>query len=832
MIRLALRGLLAHRLRLGLTAMAVVLGVCFVSGTLIFRDTMARSFDGVFDQLYDEVQVIVRAEQAYAATDDGFTGPVPHSVADTIERAIPRAVVEGSVEGYAAIVGSDGEVVGDGWKGRLGGQWEDHPESPFQVVDGSSPRAPDEVVVDSESASEGRLRPGDSVDIVTEAGPRTMRLSGVFTFGPLSGLSGLTTYVAFTPSTAAELLLQNGSYSSIMVYAEDGTTAAALRDRVAAVLPAGFEAVTGQQELDKGKAQVRELLDLVRVVLLAFAAISVFVGSFIIFNTFSMLVAQRTRELALLRAVGAGRRQVTRIVLVEAFGVGLVGSTVGIVVGALLAAGLRALSGTFGVSLPSTGLVLTAGTVAVAYLVGVVITVLAAFIPARRAARVAPVAALRDDVPLPPRTRRLRLVAGVLVLLLGAAIGLSDRTDTDAVGFAMAIVLVGVVLLGPAIAGPIAWLLGRPYVWLGGAVGRLATRNARRHPRRTAATAAALMIGMALVSLAAVLSASTKASVDRAFDNDFGAAYVLKSVSPSGFSPRAVDAVSDVPGVRGVTPVRFGILEVDGEPQPLMVATPASLVAPIGLALESGTLDIGADELLVQRSTAEALGWQVGTVVSAEYPGGAAVSLRVAGIYADSQLVPRPYVMTPESYAPHAPGGLVHQAYVTGSDLRGPLEAALAPYPDIQLEDRTQAAARARAEVDQLLTIIVVLLALSIVIAALGIVNTLALSLVERTRELGLLRAIGMSRRHVRRMVRQESVIIAVLGATLGLTLGVGFGVALQRTLVRQGIDTLSIPWTQLTLFALTAAVIGVLASLWPAAHAARTNILRAIAME
>jgi ABC-type antimicrobial peptide transport system permease subunit len=696
------------------------------------------------------------------------------------------------------------------------------------------------VVVDAESAKAGRLRVGDQVKILTQGATQTMTLTGIFEFGSLSALSGLATYIGFVPEVAQKLLVKPGHYSTIEVHARAGVTQEQLRDQVGAVLPERYEAITGQQEIDEGKAEIKQIFDFLGIFLLVFAAVSIFVGSFIIFNTFSMLVAQRTRELALLRAVGASRRQVTRSVLGEALGVGLIGSTLGLAAGGGLAVGLRALFKLFDVDLPATGLVLTARTVVWSYLVGTVVTMAAAYVPARRAAKVPPVAAMRDDVALPARSMRFRVASGCVLTVLGAvalAGGLqgSGNDAANVVGLGAGAVFLGVTLLSPVLSRPVVWVLGWPIARLAGPIGRMSRENARRNPRRTAATASALMIGLALVAMVSVLAQSMKDSVGRAFDRGFGADFSLQSTSFSGFSPDAVAAASRAPGVRSVTPVRFGTIKVADTKLPVMVAEPSALAAPIKLRIDAGTATLGPDELLVQRRTAAEWGWQVGSTVPGEYPDGFTTSLRVAGIFADNQIASQPYIMAPVSYSAHAPGRLVHLAYVDtddGGTVRQSLESALAAYPNVRLQDRQEAKARARGEVAGLLSVIIALLALSIVIAALGIVNTLALSVIERTREIGLLRAVGMSRRQLRRMVRYESVVIAVFGGGLGLAIGVASGCALQRALAKQGVDVLSVPTGRLALYLATAGVIGVLAAIWPARRAARMNVLRAITTE
>ena len=846
MTRLTLRNLAAHKLRLGLTALAVVLGVSFVAGTLIFKDTMTRSFDGVFAAAYQDVDVIVRAKRSFAVTDENPARPIPRSVLTTVRQRTPGArKVTGASEGYAAIVGTDGKVIGGQTMTQLGGDWTDDAGTRLRITSGRPPRAPHEVVVDSVSAAKGGLASGDQVRILTQGPTRTMRISGVFSLDSLGALDRYITYTLFAPEVAQRLLVKPGHYSQIYVEAGPGMSVERLRDQVAAALragPPGYEAVTGEQEAGEGRAEIKQILTFLTVFLLIFAAVSVFVGSFLIFNTFSMLVAQRTRELALLRAVGASRRQVTRSVLGEAIGVGLIGSTLGLAAGAGLAVGLRALFGIFGIDLPGTRPVFAVPTVVWSYAVGMLVTLVAAYLPARRAARIPPVAALRDDIALPTRSLRLRVAGGITLSALGGgalAGGLAGSGEEGAslVGLGAALVFLAVALLSPMLSRPITWLLGWPAARLPGAagtIGRMSRQNTRRNPRRTAATASALMIGLALVAMISVLAQSMKASVDRTFDGGFGADYTLRATGAAGFSPEAVTAAARAPGVAGVTPVRLGTIKLAGARQPVTVADPPALVTSIKLKIERGTAALGPNEMLVQRAAAAEWGWSVGSTVPGEYPDGTRASVRVAGIFVDNPAVAIPYVMTPAGYRPHAPGELIQLAYVDsrGVDARRALESALAAYPNVELQDRRQAKAQARGEVDQLLQMIIALLVLSIIIAAFGIVNTLALSVVERTREIGLLRAVGMSRRQLRRMVRQESVLIAAFGAALGLTAGVGFGWALRRAMADQGVRELSIPYGLLSLYVLVAIVIGVVAAIWPARRAARMDVLRAITTE
>lgn len=837
-LKLALRNLAAHKVRLLLTTAAVTLGVAFVAGSLIVRDTAASSFDRAFGQAAESSDVAVQATQP-DAIGDGAPRQVPDSLLVTLRARVAGAgEFRQSYEGYAAVIGRDGEVIGSADASHIGRDFVATSSSSIRIETGRAPTGADEIVVDTRTATQGGLAVGDRVQVLTQGPTRTMTVSGVFGFTDDS-LGDIVTYVGFAPEVARQVLVEKGYSSAIWARPRAGVTQQQLQDQISAVLPAGFQASTGQQQADQAKASIGRILDLLSVFLLAFAVVSVFIGSFIIFNTFSMLVAQRTRELALLRAIGASRRQVNRLVLGEALGVGLLGSTVGLLAGVGVSVALRALFGLFGAKLPAGAPVIHAPTVVWSYVVGVLVTMAAAYAPARRAGKVAPVAAMRDDPAAHAGSPRLRLAGGVVLILLGGAgvaAGLGDPGQDGAflVGLSAIVVFLALAMLGPALSRPAAWLLGAPFVWLGGTVGRLSRENARRDPRRTAATAAALMIGLGLVSMAAVLASSMNASVDKAYDDQFGADFALTPRGLEGFSPDAVKAVSAVPGVRAVAEVQNGTLVIGGAAVPIVVSDPATLTGPVKLAVADGTATLGTGDVLVQQRTADAEGLRPGSTVTATFPDEQEVRLRVAGVFADNRVVDRAYIMTPAAYHLHAPGSLIATAYVDlddgRPDARKDLRQALAAYPNVQLTDRQQAKDKAHGETDQILSIIMGLLVLSIVIAALGIANTLALSMIERTRELGLLRAIGMSGRQVRRMVRFESVIIATYGAVLGLLAGTAAGWALQRSLATEGVGVFRLPAGQLGLYLLGAVVIGIVAALWPAWRSSRMNILNAIA--
>ena len=843
MWRTTWRNLLAHKLRLAMSGLAIVLGVAFVGGTLIFTDTLSRTFNALFESTSADVNV-ARA----AAFDQGLTGPggtasyVPAELVDEIAEVDGVAAVEGYVQAEGVyILETDGDVLDTGGAPGLGINWNtEESVSPNTLVDGRAPEGPGEVAIDTNAAEETGYEVGDTITLLTP-GPRIeVELVGTFRFGDSGGLAGAT-LTAFDTATAQELLTAPGQFNGIGVAAADGVSDDDLADRVAAAVGDDYDVKTATEQADSLASDFSEGLAFFNVFLLVFAGVALFVGAFIIVNTFSMLVAQRTRELALLRALGASRAQVTRSVLGEALVLGVLGSTVGLAAGYGIAAALRALFGSFGLTLDGA-LVFTAGTVVWCYVVGIVVTVVAAYVPARRASRTPPVAAMRDDVVATERGLRRRTIAGTVLAAAGAASLVAgtlvdDGSDAASlVGIGALLLIVGATALSPVLARPFLRVVGAalPRIW--GTTGRLAQENAIRNPRRTAATASALMIGLALVSAFSVIGASTNRSIDALISGSVRSEFVVSSAVGQPFSPDVAGELGGIDGVDGVTVMRWGQVQLDGETVFLTAIDPAGVDRSIELDWVDGSAEgLTGDGLVVDESTAQSRGWSVGDTVQALSIDGRERDLVLGGVYASNQVVGSTLV----SLDTHeALGGTALDRYlyvdladgVAPGDVRPAMEEALAAYPVVDLKDQGEFADEQKGQVDQLLLLINAMLVLSVVIAALGIVNTLAMSVIERTREIGLLRAVGLGRGQLRRMVRLEAVVISVYGAVLGLVLGTLFGVALSRSLADQGITELSVPVPRLGVFLLVAALIGVLAALGPARRAARLQVLDAIA--
>lgn len=854
MWRATFKSLLAKKLRLVLTALSVVLGVGFVAGTYVLTDTMNAAFDQLFQQAAQASDVVVRSTAAFdsaAAGPGGGSGsddrePVPESVLDDVLGVDGVAVATGDVQGYAQIVDpATDEVIGGVGPPTIGTNWNELADG-LLTLRGESrpPEGPDEVVVDAATAKNADLAIGDEIRILFQGPPGAFTIVGIAGFGEADNLGGATLAV-FDTATAQQVLGKEGVYDAISVVGDEGVTPSDLRASVAAVLPDDTEAVTSTSVADESAQALQEGLGFFRTALLVFAFVALFVGSFIIFNTFSIIVAQRTRELALLRALGASRRQVVTSVVLEAFLVGLVASVLGILLGIGIAVALQGLLSAFNIDLPSTSLQLLRRTIIASLVVGVVVTVVASVLPARRAGSVAPVEALREsaDTGVSGRLSGRRLAIAIAVTALGAAALLyglfgAETNGATLVGLGAAITFIGVAMLSPLAARPVAGGLGAPLRRLS-VQARLGRENAMRSPRRTASTASALMIGLGLVSMVAILAASLKASFDAALTATLKADYTLSTSSFTPFSPEVGTRVAALPEVATVSPFRQNGFRIDDATSFVTAVDPATVEDVATLEVTEGSVaDLAqAESVLVFRDVAEERGWALGDSLPAEFASSGDVPLEIVGIYDENRLV-GDYVISLESY-----DGLYSEeldAFVLVTTAEGvsldeaaaAIRGSVAEFPNVQVQDQAAFREQQAGFIDQLLALVTALLLMAIVIALFGIVNTLGLSIYERTRELGLLRAVGMSRRQVKRMIRWESVIIAVFGAVLGIVVGVLFGWALQQSLRNEGVTEFVLPVGQLTVYLVLAGLAGVLAAIWPARRAAKLDVLRAISYE
>lgn len=846
MLRLALRNLLAHKLRLLLSAAAVVMGVAFISGTMVFTDTLDKTFTDLFQNSTSDVEV-----QPKAAFETGLTGTSVGGSLPTIRASVVPQVnaVDGvkAAEGYVLgdgvyVLDRNGKVLSTGGAPGIGGSWSrDESLRMATLVEGQPPVGPHEILLDTGTIEKTGYDLGDRVTVLTP-GPRVRAtLVGIVRYGDSGGMAGATLTVFDVP-TAQRLLLRPDRYTGISVTAS-GVSDEELAGRISAAIGPGYDVKTSAQNAEDLSTSMKDQLSFINTFLLVFAGVALFVGTFIILNTFSMIVAQRTRELALFRALGASRRQTTWSVLAEAFVLGLLGAATGLLLGYGLALALKAFFSSFGVTLDSE-LVFSTATVAWSLGVGVVVTMVAAYLPARRASRVPPVAAMNPDVVPVARSLRLRALVGAPLLLLGGlalVVGPSLFDGSAAGGVAgagAAALVIGAIALSPVLARPFIQLVGWVMPRIAGKTGQLAQENALRNPRRTAATSSALMIGLALVTGFSVIGASAKESLDAVIADTMQADYVVSAAVGQPFTSAVATKISRLDGVDSVTRTRFAAAQL-GDTQSAVVAYDAGTVdRSLDADFTQGSFEgMRGNGLLVDDVAATENGWHVGDQVAFLLPTGQHRTLTVGGIFKRNNVLGT-YVISMRTFMSTGGTPLDRYVYINlspGADasaVGGAIQKVISSYPVVELKDSAQFQKELRAQVDQLLTLINALLVLSVFIAFLGVVNTLVLSVIERTRELGLLRAIGMNRRQVRRLVRLESVVISVYGAVLGVALGLVLGVSLTSALGDNGITHIAVPAAQLTLFVVLGAVIGVVAAVFPARRAARLKVLEAIATQ
>jgi putative ABC transport system permease protein len=767
---------------------------------------------------------------------------VPESLLAAVEKVPGVAAAGGYLSGHAAIVGKDGKVLG-GQAPNFGASASNLGTlSPFSIKEGRAPKGPDEVVIDAGTAKREHFAIGDKVRIeASQTG--TYRLVGVVGFGSQDNLAGAK-FALWDVPTTQQVLHRLGEFDNISVKAAKGVSRPELVQRLQAVLPAGVEAITSDVAAAQEAAQVQKSLGFLSTFLLAFAAVALFVGAFIIYNTFTIIVAQRLRELALLRALGASRRQVTRSVLAEGVLVGFFASLIGVGFGVLVAIGLKAVFAATGADLPSTAMVIKPRTVIVPVVVGVLITALSSWGPARKASKVPPVAAIRGAESIPEgQSLRRRLVSGGLVLAVGIAAlagGLAGG-GIALVGLGALIFYGGVAMLSPLVAGPLARVIGAPAARLGlpGQLGRL---NAMRNPRRTSSTAAALMIGLGLVSFVTILAASLKTSFAATLNRSVKADYIIQGANGGGakFSREVALQLSQKQELSAVSAMRFGgEFKLDGVTKRDDAVDPYTFGDVMDIDIRQGKLsDFVPGTMLVSDKVAEDKHWQLGQPVTLTFPRTGNQSMKIVAVYHDAALFNSGYIITLDDYGANAADDLDSLVLakrakgVTDAAARAAVAPILAEYPSVEVQDQAQFRDQVAGQIDKALVFVVILLMLAVFIALIGIVNTLALSIFERTRELGLLRAVGMVRRQLKRMIRWESVIITILGAVLGLAVGAFFGWAAVSSMGSIGVDRLSFPVVRLIVFVVVAGLAGVVAAIFPARRAAKLDVLQAIAHE
>ncbi len=845
---LTLKGLWAHKLRFLLTGLAVTLGVSFMSGSMILTDTMAATFDNVLAENNAGVDAIVQRPAAIEGVGDDVRERLDESTLLTVTEVDGVSAAHGSVQGFAQLVRADGEVVQNVMGATIGANWiDDSRLNPFDLAEGNAPGGPGEAVVDRATVEHEGWTVGDRFTVLGKTGPRDLRLVGVATFGEIDGIPG-STMIATDLATAQTMFGEPGRFDAILVAKEGSLSADELALRLRAAFPDDVEVLTGEADTASKQEDLRENLKFFNTFLLSFAYIALFVGVFIIYNTFSIVVAQRTRDLALLRAIGASRAQVIRSVLIEALAVAAAAVATGLVAGVGMSFALRALIAQVGVSIPSGPIVITASTIVTSVVVGALVTLVSALAPALRAGRVAPIAALRDVNSDRSHLSVRRAVSGIAVLAIGSLVSAagvkgSGPSALTQLGLGAATTLVGLFVLGPVIARPIMRVLGIPARVVSGAVGHLAVENARRNPKRTAATAAALMIGVGLVGFITIVASSATVAVERQVDQSFRADYVIESGQwgAGGLSPDLAERLRTIPQVTAVTPVRVAPVLVDGDTAQVAGVDALSLDAVYDVDPVAGRVaDLGAGRVAVESGAAKERGLEVGDHVTMTFARTGATDVTVAMIF-DTELAgtgSASYLIDLDSYEANVSDQYDRQVYVrfaTSADAvaaRTAIDSVLEAWPNGELQDQAEFKQSIIAEINQLLNLIYGLLALAIIIALIGIANTLALSVHERTRELGLMRAVGMLRSQVRALVRWESVLIAVFGTALGLLLSLLGAWTIVQALADEGITEVVVPTGRIAVIVGVAVVAGVLAALMPARRAARLDVLRAVAAD
>jgi putative ABC transport system permease protein len=827
-----------------ITFVAVAAGVAFIGGVLVLTDTMNRTFDDLFADVYRGTDAVVRSSETLDS-DFGFElrGMVDESVLDQVRQADGLAAAEGSVDGFARVIDQEGEPVGNPATGAptLGGTWTDVDElNPFDITDGRAPRADGEIVVDRGTVEATDYALGDSLPVQTQVGVEEFELVGVARFGTADSPGGAT-YVLWGTGDAQRLMGEPGKFSSIGAVAEDGVSQDELVASITEHLEEGTEVVSGVEITAETQSAIRDQLGFITIFFLVFALIAVFVGAFVIYNSFAIIVAQRTREMALLRAIGARRRQVRRAVVVEAAVVGLLGSAIGFVVGLGLAALLGAV-----LQLPEGALAILPSSVVVAIATGLIVTVTSSLVPAWRASRVPPLAAMRDVAVDTSGRTPVRFLLGLGTVALGVAAVLAGAFGSRpaTVGIGVLAVFLGVLVASPGLARPVSRVLGAPLARLRGVAGTLARENAGRNPKRTSATAQALMIGVGLVTFILIINTSIRASLDEALEEGFVGDFVVDSgtFGMIGLPSSVAEDIAELPEVAVSAPMRFAPAEVAGEERGV-TGTVEGAFEVLDLDIIDGRASLAPDEVVINEDEAEETGLGVGDRVEIDFLDDARDederTATVSGVYSTGPATDLgAFVVGVEVFQAALPTSTDFQVFVQLEDgvsvaeAEPAIEQIVDPLPSADVQSVEEYKDEIGSQLNFLLGLIGGLLFLAIGIAFLGIVNTISLSIIERTRELGLLRAVGMRRRQVRSAIRWESAIISLFGTGPGLAVGLIGGWGIVRALRDEGFEVFAVPVLWLAVISVVAGLLGLAAAVIPAWRASRMNVLDAIGTE
>lgn len=856
-MKTSMRNFVAHKGRMALSAVAVLLSVAFVCGTLVFTDTMNTTFDKLFAATSSDVMVSGKGASDSGETTSGNGKPpvMPASVLGKVREAQGVKSAEGTVFSTSVtVIDADKDNLSpSSGAPTIVGSWNANDARTMKITSGMAPKNSGQVMVDADTVDKHHLKLGDEIGVISAVGTHKAKISGIADFQVTN--PGAAIFYLDTKTAQETLVGETGVFTNVNVTAASGVTDAQLKQNVAAEVGGAYKVQTAKETADANQKDVEGFMNVMKYAMLGFAGIAFLVGIFLIINTFSMLVAQRTREIGLMRAIGSSRKQVNRSVLAEALLLGVFGSVLGVGAGVGLAVGLMKLMGQMGMHLSTADLTVAWTTPVVGLLLGVVVTVLAAYLPARRAGKVSPMAALRDaGAPADARAGRIRALLGtVLTGAGGYALYLVTQADKATegslwLGLGVVLTLIGFVVIGPLLASGVVRVLGAVVLRVFGPVGRMAERNALRNPRRTGATGAALMIGLALVACLSVVGSSMVASATDQLDKTVGTDFIIGSDGGQLITPQAVQAVKSTSGLERVTEYKWtegDFTTPDGKTldDTAITAADPSYATDLRTETVAGKLEDAyrPDSMSVHETFAKDHGIHLGSKISVAFNDGSTAHLTVRAITSSDVVIDAGAMYTSidtlAKYVPADKMPLDDMVFATAKEGQQDaayksLKSALHDYPQYEVRDQTDYKEALKDQIGQLLNMIYGLLALAIIVAILGVVNTLALSVVERTREIGLMRAIGLSRRQLRRMIRMESVVIALFGALLGLGLGMGWGATAQKLLALEGLTVLEIPWPTIGGVFIASAFVGLFAALIPAFRAGRMNVLNAIATE
>ncbi|MEW2136707.1 FtsX-like permease family protein [Streptomyces sp. NPDC005409] len=850
MFRTALRNVLAHKARLLMTVLAVTLGVAFVSGTLVFTDTLKKSLSGQSAKSYEGVAVSVTS-YGQGRTEDGQKEGEPGISQQTLDKVKALGgvdAVSGRVSGFAGVGDENGKLIGSGWsnKGSNYSPVKDGKDPRYTFTQGSGPARADQIALDKATADAGKYEVGDTVRVATNGPVKEYGLAGVFTTEDGAVQAG-GSLVLFDTKVAQELYLKPGYFQELSVGAKAGASADQLLAEIKPLLDGkNTKAQTGAELAREQAKDIERGMGNMSTMLLVFAGISLFVGVFLIYNTFTMLVTQRTKELALLRAVGANRGQVMRSVLAEALVVGALSAALGLVGGIGLAIGIRSLIGSFGAKLPGGALVIAPGTVVAALVIGILVTTVAAVLPAWRTGRIAPVAAMGSaHLPANAKSLLLRNVIGSVISLLGIGlvvlgVSMGGSEGRMVIGAGAFFMLIGMIVLLPLLSKPVIASVRPALQKVFGIPGKLAAQNAVRNPRRTAVTAASLAIGLTLVTTLSVLGITVGKVVDRMSTEKLKADYRVSMSGDMGSLDTSVaETLAKSPGIKAVSPQTAGYFKVGDDFRSASGVNPAAIGQLLNIEVLSGSLDgLAKGELAVAEKTAKSKDLAVGSTLQVQYDDGQKGTLKVGAVYKDMEGLLSPYVIDDKVLAQHSEDPYIREVYVNvdgGASKAGQQKVvdALGKNPAITVATQQDMRNEMGGMINTMLNVMYGLLGMALIISVLGVVNTLAMSVFERTQEIGMLRAIGLDRSRVKNMIRLEAVVISLFGAVLGVAIGVFLAWAVGTTMAKAMPDyALVVPYDRIGIFLLLAAVVGVLAAMWPARSAARLNMLTAIKTE